>query len=58
MLLWVPGSRHYASSLGSSFAELMWVKSGTQKPDEKRHASMCHAIQPVAGIRAAFNLNA
>jgi len=35
----------------------MWVKSGKQKPDEKRHASMCHAIQPV-GIRAAFNLNA
>jgi hypothetical protein len=30
---------------------LMWVKSGTQKPDEKRHASMCHAIQPVVGIR-------
>jgi hypothetical protein len=36
---------------GSSFAELMWVKSGQQKPDEKRHASMCHAIQPVVGIR-------
>jgi hypothetical protein len=37
---------------------LMWVKPGKQKPDEKRHASMCHATQPVVGIGAAFNLNA